>query len=398
MVADEENINTKHISGLQCNEEEDSSIIYHKPIFFPKRVIILSKTTRLEYEMQKHSEMGHIQFRTFLKRSGWRYEDMKKKQIEQQNYVRNMRKCLQSYGIEVKVVTRTEYTVEIAAQADAVFSAGGDGTFLLAAEKIRDHRVVIGFNTDPTGSEGYLCITRKERQPVAEIIEKLLKGECRWIRRQRIRVTKLKWVENNELECDEESYERSNQLRRAQLFLQDEDDPEYPLLALNDVFIGESHAARVSHYDLQIDDGPIIRQKSSGITVCTGTGSTSWNYNINRVSEQHIDELLFIMKKMNLLTVNPTDTITKDICKCFNENLYFDPQSTSIAFTVRDPVFNATFQGGIQRGFAKRIRVRSRCTDAHIVLDGRISVPFNSGTEILLEIHESDALHSIVSL
>lgn len=54
-------------------------------------------------------------------------------------------------GIEVKIVSKSEYTVEVAAHADAVFSAGGDGTFLMAAEKIRDHRAVVGFNTDPMG-------------------------------------------------------------------------------------------------------------------------------------------------------------------------------------------------------------------------------------------------------
>lgn len=68
--------------------------------------------------------------------------------------------------------------------------------------------------------------------------------------------------------CDYEAFSR--------LFLQDNCSPEYPLLALNDVFIGESHAARVSYYDVQIDDGPLVRQKSSGLTACTGTGSTSW--------------------------------------------------------------------------------------------------------------------------
>lgn len=51
----------------------------------------------------------------------------------------------------MKVVTRSEYTMEVVAHADAVFSAGGDGTFLVAAEKIRDHRAVVGFNTDPMG-------------------------------------------------------------------------------------------------------------------------------------------------------------------------------------------------------------------------------------------------------
>ena len=50
----------------------------------------------------------------------------------------------------------------------------------------------------------------------------------------------------------------------------------FPNLALNEVFVGESHAARVSYYDVQLDDGPLIKQKSSGMTICTGTGSTSW--------------------------------------------------------------------------------------------------------------------------
>ncbi|VDP15480.1 unnamed protein product [Onchocerca flexuosa] len=293
------------------------------------------------------------------KRRGWNYEEMKKKHIEQQNYVLAMRQYLENRGIKVEVLTRSEYTVEVIAHADAVFSAGGDGTFLVAAQKIRDYRAVIGFNTDPMGSEGYLCITRKGTQPVGEVIDKLLKGECR-------------------------------------LFLQSDCDAEYPLLALNDVFIGESHASRVSYYDVQIDDGPMVRQKSSGMIACTGTGSTSWNYNINRVSEQHIGELSSIMADMNLLAINPTDAITEEICKRFNEKLLFDPQCTTIAFTIRDPVFNATFPVGIKRGFAKRIRVRSRCTNAHIVLDGNVSIPFNSGTEVLLEIHESDALRSAV--
>uniref|UniRef100_A0A915PI98 NAD(+) kinase n=1 Tax=Setaria digitata TaxID=48799 RepID=A0A915PI98_9BILA len=398
MVAGETNIDN---SILECEDDSDmcrNNSTYPGLVFLPKHVVILSKTTRLDYERQKHPQLSRTQFCALLKRSGWNYKEMKKKHVEQQNYVRTMRQCLESRGIEVEVVTRREYTVEVVAHADAVFSAGGDGTFLVAAEKIRDHRAVIGFNTDPMGSEGYLCITKKGTQPAGEIIEKLLKGECRWIRRQRIRVTVLKWVENSKsnAECDEECYEKSDKLREARLFLQGDCDPEYPLLALNDVFIGESHASRVSYYDVQIDDGPMVRQKSSGMTACTGTGSTSWNYNINRVSDQHVGELLSIMANMNLLGESPTDAVIREICKRFNEKLLFDPQCTMIAFTVRDPVFNATFSAGIQRGFAKRIRVRSRCTNAHIVLDGNVSVPFNSGTEVLLEIHENDALHSTV--
>uniref|UniRef100_A0A0R3S604 NAD(+) kinase n=1 Tax=Elaeophora elaphi TaxID=1147741 RepID=A0A0R3S604_9BILA len=182
MVAGETSVNN---NVFECKEDNtdlctnSNSRIYPGLIFFPKHVLILSKTTRLDYERQKHIQLSHTQFSTLLKRSGWNYEEMKRKHVEQQNYVRAMRQYLENRGIEVEVVTRSEYTMGVVAHADAVFSAGGDGTFLVAAEKIRDHRAVVGFNTDPTGSEGYLCITRKGTQPVGEIIEKLLKGECR---------------------------------------------------------------------------------------------------------------------------------------------------------------------------------------------------------------------------
>lgn len=50
-----------------------------------------------------------------------------------------------------------------------------------------------------------------------------------------------------------------------------------PYLALNEVFIGETQSARVSHLNLQIDnETKLNKTKSSGLCVSTGTGSSSW--------------------------------------------------------------------------------------------------------------------------
>lgn len=50
-----------------------------------------------------------------------------------------------------------------------------------------------------------------------------------------------------------------------------------PYLALNEVFIGETQSARVSHLHLQIDEqNQLNKTKSSGLCVSTGTGSSSW--------------------------------------------------------------------------------------------------------------------------
>lgn len=44
-----------------------------------------------------------------------------------------------------------------------------------------------------------------------------------------------------------------------------------PEPALNDVFIGETLSSRVSYYEIQCDGAESVKQKSSGIVVCTGS-------------------------------------------------------------------------------------------------------------------------------
>ena len=53
-------------------------------------------------------------------------------------------------NIQTRVVTRFEFSSEDIQWADIIFTAGGDGTFLLAASKVLDKsKPVIGINTDP---------------------------------------------------------------------------------------------------------------------------------------------------------------------------------------------------------------------------------------------------------
>ncbi|VDK59453.1 unnamed protein product [Cylicostephanus goldi] len=112
----------------------------------------------------------------------------------------------------------------------------------------------------------------------------------------------------------------------------------------------------------------MVRQKSSGIAICTGTGSTSWYFNINKLTDQCVSELLRIASercKVNLPFNN--EQVVSDICTKFNQQLIFSPDSQRMAFSVRDPIFNATFPPVSPRGFAERIVVKSRGYDAHLV-------------------------------
>ena len=57
---------------------------------------------------------------------------------------------------------------------------------------------------------------------------------------------------------------------------------------------------------------------------------------------------------------------------------------TQVASSMRKP-----------RGKASRINVKSKCFDAHIVIDGAMSYKFDDGTDVLIEIKDEDALKTI---
>ena len=254
------------------------------------------------------------------------------------------------------VVKTSAYDAETAKNADLIISAGGDGTFLSAASLVRDQTPVIGINTDPIGSEGHLSLTGKEERKVGDVIDRFFGGNFRFFPRQRVRVSFIDSAsaasppssQNHECLREVSDHARLGYVNlHVDLFLkmrlrilvicrsEDEQFPHrqeivLPLLALNEVFVGESHAARVSYLEIQFDDGPVYKQKNSGIIVCTGTGSTSWHYNVNRLTEQSFTDILAKLRELGYQVEPPLNAdAVAELCKRYNERLLFSPDERS---------------------------------------------------------------------
>lgn len=106
-------------------------------------------------------------------------------------------------------------------------------------------------------------------------------------------------------------------------------------LALNEVFIGETMAARVSHLHISTDGEPTVtKTKSSGLCVSTGTGSTSWLTSINRLSEMNMRRLLEILAEQQTgdgncgVRLDGGDVDAVAICEKYNNRLIFAPGET----------------------------------------------------------------------
>lgn len=84
-----------------------------------------------------------------------------------------------------------------------------------------------------------------------KVVKFWIVGQFRWRYRQRIRVV---------------------------LVHQDGKIVELPRYALNEVFMSEADPSRPTFYDLGVDQNQREPQRSSGIIISTGTGSSAWYY------------------------------------------------------------------------------------------------------------------------
>lgn len=69
-----------------------------------------------------------------------------------------------------------------------------------------------------------------------------------------------------------------------------------------------------------------------------------------------------------------------------------------MGYTIRDLICGGVWpqpKGIKSRGFANKIEIKSNCYDAYLVIDGGVSVNFNDGKIVLLEILPEDALRTV---
>uniref|UniRef100_K7FDT8 NAD kinase 2, mitochondrial n=1 Tax=Pelodiscus sinensis TaxID=13735 RepID=K7FDT8_PELSI len=375
--------------------------------FPPPRVVVVAKTTRYEFEQQRYRYAGLSEedLKQLLALKGSNYSGLLERHYIHTKNVEHVVDSLRNEQIEVRLVKRRDYDEDTVQWADAVISAGvGDGTMLLAASKVFDRlKPVIGVNTDPERSEGHLCLPVRYTHSFPEALQKFYRGEFRWQWRQRIRIylegtgINPTPVDLHEQQLSQEQYSRAHVNGRFYDQRSDISGPHLlPVRALNEVFIGESLSSRASYYEVSVDDGPWEKQKSSGLNVCTGTGSKAWSYNINKVATQAVEEILKIAKKHESLNLPLSRELVQKVTNEYNDSLLYSPEEPKMFFSIREPIVNRVFSSSLQRGFFSKVCVRSRCWDACMVVDGGTSFEFNDGAIASILINREDALRTVL--
>jgi len=387
--------------------------------FKPRKAVVLTKVSRYEFEKIQHDKLTERQLEDKLTKRGSDYAMIRYHHNVHKALELDVVKTLQSKGIETRVVKRFEYNDEAVKWADIIVTTGGDGTFLMGSSKILNrYKPIVGINTDPTRSEGHLCLPKHYSFNVPEAIENILSGKFRWFFRRRLRVTMIgdpEKINQTPIELHDQQLQYP-EYRYMDLMTESSESGDHPfkepgngkhaiqsskilpVLALNELYIGESLSSRVSYLELQIDSEPVCKSRNSGLCISTGTGSTSWTFNINKLTHHAVQALLKITFETTRFPINWKDLkLVEAITQKFNNQLVFDPEAEEMCFTLRDPISVGTFPSAEEskpRGKARRIAVKSKCFDACLVIDGSLSFKFNDGTKAIVETLEEDSLRT----
>lgn len=370
--------------------------------FVPKRVLIVGKLSRYFFEKLREPDLSELELKKKLLERGSDYENMVAVHNVTLNIQHQVINFLKKKNIEYRVVNRQNLDRTSFTWADLILPIGGDGTFLLASNLIFDNKKpIIGINSYPERSEGFLLLSPKYTKRIPEIFEMLEAGHYQVLMRRRIRTT----LQGNDIwDPPFHTHEKGRIVAGGKLYTNSEEpttndlpkERRLPWLALNEVFIAETLSARTSDLLIKLDDNEKHHTvKSSGLCVSTGTGSTSWYKSINSVNPQIVREIINVAGEKKQFS---TEEIQK-ICSTFNDTLRFHAEELKLCYTVRDMIVSDIWPVPKclnPRGFCKKLTVRSQCFDGSLVLDGGIAVPFKFGVTVVLEMHPEDSLRSLV--
>ena len=167
---------------LRRSAHSASSYGYWDPgQFQPRKAVVLTKVSRYEFEKQRHEHLSEKELEDELTARGSNYATVRYHHNIHKTLELEVVRELEAAGLETRTVKRCEYNDEAVAWADMVVTTGGDGTFLMGSSKILNRsKPVIGINTDPTRSEGHLCLPKHFSFNVKEAVDAIMNGHFRW--------------------------------------------------------------------------------------------------------------------------------------------------------------------------------------------------------------------------
>ena len=181
---------------------------------------------------------------------------------EPRKTINEVTKILNEYDVKSAFLERNKLNKECVEGYDLILGVGGDGTLLRISHFVND-TVVLGLNFDPKTSEGVLCSAT--RCDLKKKLARIIDGKFGIKKLTRAKVFFINTGQNYDV--------------------------------LNEIYVGSAKSYHISRYILKF--GKVEEeQKSSGVIISTGAGSTAWYGSIVKETfNPEMKELRFVVRE-----------------------------------------------------------------------------------------------------
>ncbi|XP_039302196.1 NAD kinase 2, mitochondrial-like [Solenopsis invicta] len=368
---------------------------------WPKRVLAISKLPAFEFLKSTHPEWSNNQLLNWLRKQSIDPDEILAEYHRQLACEKELARVLRNLDVSYRIMKRIGDASKCVDWADLVIAIGGDGTFLLASKLITNNTTpIFGINPHP-GTSNTFGLPIEHQADIEELFEKLRAGDYTVLMRSRIRTTMTgEGLYRQPFHVHEKSRIEGEKrvdalMRSTQRKIADALQPRrriLPWLALNEVFMAECLASRPIMLAIQADDEDEFVTRSSGICVCTGSGSRSWFRMMNLQTAETVQTLVAMATGKQL-----NEKETCQVLHKYHSNLLFPPENSRMAYMIYEIFRNSLWPDLISdKRMCCRIKVKSMGFDAGLVLDGSESLPFNDGSTASFEIRSEYSLKNII--
>ncbi|CAI6364344.1 unnamed protein product [Macrosiphum euphorbiae] len=350
-----------------------------------KKVLLVAKYTRVERERLEHPNVSEKQLMNQLSNQGANLKTILESHNEHYNIVKEVTAAINRLDVESKIINLKDINTAAVSWADVLIAIGGDGTFLVMSSYVQNNQTpVIGINSNPSASLGYLCLPDICSRNIQNTFDTLEKQNFSFIDRRRIRVS-MKSIKKK-MEPPLNMYQDFVKIRP-------DSHSSHDMLALNEVFIGDKMPGRTSEMECIFDGNMPIKIKSSGLCISTGTGSSAWSYALNKISVNEVQKIL----SHKYCQISKQECIK--IANEYNKNLVYRPDLEYLQYTIREPTGRSLWQSNdelIKSDKIKQAEVETHCEEGCIILDGFLIYVFPKGAQAILTSRPEDSIKSVM--
>ena len=189
---------------------------------------------------------------------------------------------------------------------------------------VQDNKLpIFGVNTDPSRSVGHLTSIKipfeSRFKDVPMLIDYVEKENFKFIYKTRIKL--------------EKHDHKTNKIKKS--------------FGLNEVFVAERNVGVSSIYRIKADGEYVGKFKSSGLLMCTGTGSTGWVQSAKRTTD---GDVLSALNRLGFS--NEGEEVVHKIALDLSKETAFPLDKPEMYYYVREPQITGDFERHAQ-GFVK---------------------------------------------